>query len=103
MRERNNYLIISRNSKREKCNMQKNIALPFGLAGLNGYGFIIQPNAVCVCVWKTQHEMIRGRERGEDRRKEQDRETDWPYVSAKVKSNVRFGSSGHFKFVSLAA
>lgn len=48
-------MIISRNSKREKCNMQKNIALPFGLAGLNGYGFIIQPNAVCVCVWKTQH------------------------------------------------
>lgn len=66
MRERNNYLIISRNSKREKCNMQKNIALPFGLAGLNGYGFIIQPNAVCVCVWKTQHlrNDKRERERG---------------------------------------
>lgn len=103
MRERNNYLIISRNSKREKCNMQKNIALPFGLAGLNGYGFIIQLRCVSVCGRRNIYEMIRGKERGEDRRKEQDRETDWSYVSAKVKSNVRFGSSGHFKFVSLAA
>lgn len=66
MQKRGNYLIISRNSKREKCNMQKNIALPFGLAGLNGYGFIIQPNAVCVyvCARRNVYEMIRKRERG---------------------------------------
>lgn len=58
---------------------------------------------VSVCGRRNIYEMIRGKERGEDRKKEQDRDTDWSYVSAKVKSNVRFGSSGHFKFVSLAA
>lgn len=83
--------------------MQKNIALPFGLAGQNGYGFIIQPNAVCVyvCARRNVYEMIRERE--EDRRSERDKETAWSDVSARVKSNARFGSSGHFKFVSLAA